>query len=67
MDVDLEGITRGLAITDVFFILLIFSMFSVAIIKAFQQKFRGALLFAGLGIFFCFVFYFVLKIWFVTV
>ncbi len=64
MGVDLTGITPGLMITNVLFILLILSMFSLAVIRAFQTKYREIVIYAALGIIFCVVFYWVLNTWF---
>lgn len=61
--VDLTGVTPGLFIVNVIFILLVFSMFSMAVLRFFQHRYRSGAIYVLSGLLFAAVFAFVLITW----
>ncbi|PLT45522.1 hypothetical protein B8V81_3953 [Paenibacillus pasadenensis] len=63
--VDVSNVPAGLFVLGAVFILLIFSLLSLGVLKMFQQQFRaGWLYFAG-SVISAVVFYLLLDIWYI--
>lgn len=63
-DVDLTGVTVGLFITDLLFILFVLSMFSLSVLFFFQAKKRSGFILLGAGVVALIVFIVILKLFF---
>ncbi|MCM3747270.1 hypothetical protein M3223_07875 [Paenibacillus pasadenensis] len=63
--VDVSNVSAGLFVLGAVFILLIFSLLSLGVLRMFQQRFRqGWFYFAG-GVISAIVFYILLDLWYI--
>jgi Na+-driven multidrug efflux pump len=62
--VNLTGVTPPLFIITLIFVLAIFSMFSMAILRGFQKQTRQAISYAAAGVGLIVIFTVVLLVWF---
>lgn len=59
--VDFTGVTLGLFILNIIFVMLIFSMFSMAVLRFFQVRHRSGWMYVLYGVISIIVFYLILK------